>query len=152
MTRQLQSYSPFSDLWDLQGEVNKIFRNFGMGVRGGETENRDLALWAPAVDIMEDQESVKLTVELPGLKQNEVKVNVENGVLTLKGERKMNTEQKRDNYYRIERTYGAFSRSFSLPPTVDTEKICASMTDGRLEILIPKKETAKPKEITIAVK
>lgn len=153
MTRKMQVWSPFSDVWDLQDEMNRMFRNFGLGLtRRSEGESGELSLWAPAVDIAEDREAVRITAELPGLKQNEVKINVEDGVLTLKGERKFTDETKKENYYRIERSYGAFSRSFSLPPTVDAEKIRATMKDGVLELLIPKKEEAKLKEIQIEVR
>ena len=151
MTRNLQVFSPFGDVWNLQDEVNRLFRNFGAGSRRTE-ENAETALWAPLVDIAEDRESVKITAELPGLKQNEVKINVENGIMTLKGERRFSEETKKENYCRVERSYGAFSRSFSLPTTVDTEKIRATMKDGLLEVLIPKREEAKPKEVQIEVK
>lgn len=149
---KMQLWSPFNDIWDLQDDINRLFR--GVGGRRSRTsdENSELAVWAPAVDISEDKESVKLSVELPGMKQNEVKISVEDGVLTLRGERKFTDETKKENYYRIERCYGSFSRSFSLPPTVETEKIKAAMRDGLLEVLIPKKEEAKPKEIQIEVK
>ena len=86
-----------------------------------------------------------------GMKREEVKISVEDGVLTLKGERRFNDETKKENYYRIERSYGAFSRTFSLPPTVEADKIKAQMKEGLLEILLPKREEAKPKEIQIQV-
>ena len=152
MTRKLQMWSPFGDVWDLQDEVNRLFRSFGTGLARRGEDSGETALWAPSVDIAEDKESVKITAELAGMKQNEVKINVENGVLTLKGERRFSDETKKENYCRVERSYGAFSRAFTLPPTVDAEKIKATMKDGLLEILVPKKEEAKPKEIQIEVK
>lgn len=147
--KSMQIWSPLNDLWNLQSEVNELFQSFNRG--GRNTTDRNV-LWSPAVDIGEDKEAVKLAVELPGLKKEEVKINVEDGVLTIRGERRFQDEQRRDNYYRVERSYGAFSRSFTLPSTVETEKIHASMVNGVLEIMIPKKEEAKPKEISIEVK
>ncbi|HPQ80843.1 MAG TPA: Hsp20/alpha crystallin family protein [bacterium] len=152
MTQKMRVWSPFSDVWDLQDEMNRLFRSFGTGLTRREGEAGELSLWSPSVDIAEDKESVRITAELPGMKQADVKINVENGVLTLKGERKFSEETRKENYCRIERSYGAFSRSFSMPPTVETEKIQAVMKDGLLEVMIPKKEEAKPKEIQIEVK
>lgn len=148
--KKMQLWSPLNDLWDLQGEVNQLFSSFSRG--GGRGASEGGMIWSPAVDICEDKEAVKLTVELPGLKKEEVRINVEEGMLTVRGERRFQDEQKRDQYYRIERNYGAFSRSFTLPSTVNSEQIKASMNHGVLEILIPKKEEAKPKEIAIEVR
>ena len=103
------------------------------------------------MDIREDKEAVILSAELPGIKKEDIKLGIENGVLTVKGERSFEDEQKKDNYYRIERSYGSFSRSFELPSTVDPEKIKANMKDGVLEIYIPKKDEAKPKKVEIEV-
>lgn len=152
MTRHLQTWSPFSDLWNLQDEMNRVFRTFGTGLTRREGDSGEPALWSPAVDIAEDKEAVKITAELAGMKHHEVKINVEHGVLTLKGERRFSEETKKENYARVERSYGAFSRSFALPPTVDPDRIKAAMKDGLLEILIPKKEEAKPKEVLIETK
>lgn len=152
MTRKLQVWSPASELWDLQDDMNKLFRSFGMGFRHRGEEETEMTLWAPVVDIAEDRESIKISAELPGMKKEDVKINVENGILTLKGERKFGDEVKKDNYHRIERRYGSFYRSFAMPPTVEPENVKAIMKDGVLEILIPKKEEAKPKEIQIEVK
>jgi HSP20 family protein len=92
-----------------------------------------------------------IQAELPGLKKEDVKINVREGVLTLSGEKKFSDEKRKDNYYRIERSYGAFARSFTLPNTVDAEKIQASMKDGVLRLMIPKKPEAKEREISIQV-
>ncbi len=143
---KMQLWSPLRDLWDLQDEVNRAFSGF----RGGH-ERGEMTAWAPAVDIYEDKEAVKLTAELPGMRKDDVKISVENGVISIKGERRFKEETKKDNYYRIERSYGTFSRSFTLPPTVEAGKIKANMRDGVLEVLIPKKEEAKPKEVEIEI-
>ncbi len=145
---KMQLWSPLGDLWDLHDEMDKVFRRFG----GRAGEKGELAAWAPAVDICEDKEAVKLSVELPGMKREDVKLSIEAGVLTIKGERKFTEETKKDNYYRIERSYGIFSRSFTLPPTVEADKIAATMSDGVLNVMIPKKEEAKPKEVKIEIK
>jgi len=104
------------------------------------------------VDIYETGESVVVKAELPGLTKEQVGIEVKDGVLTLKGERKVEKEVKEENYHRIERAYGTFQRSFSLPATVDQEKISAVLKEGVLEVTLPKKEQAKPKQINVSVK
>lgn len=146
----MQVWSPLDDLWDLQEDINRLFWGRGRHRRGQKHEE-GLAVWAPVVDICEDKESVKVTAELPGMKKADVKISIDDGTLTIRGERRFADETKKDNYYRIERSYGAFSRSFNLPSTVEADKIKANMKDGVLEILLPKKEEAKPKEIEISV-
>ncbi len=150
--KKMQLWSPVNDVWDLQDDVNRLFRGFLGGPRHHGEQGSELAIWAPAVDISEDKEAVKITVELAGMKREDVKINVEDGVLTIKGERKFSEETKKENYYRIERSYGSFSRSFTLPSTVESDKIRATMKDGILELLIPKSEASRPKEIQIEVK
>ena len=106
--------------------------------------------WAPAVDVAEEKDKILVKVEVPGMNEKDLSVTFEDGLLTVRGERQF--EQKDDrNYHRIERTYGSFVRSFSLPRTVDTGAIVASYNNGVLEIEIPKKEEAKPKQIAINV-
>src|SRR4029434_1431621 len=143
----LQVFRPVKDLFKVSDELERFM--WGLNRLEGEEENP--AGWYPAVDIAEDKESLTLHAELPGLKREEVKINVRDGVLTLRGERKFEEERKKDNYYRIERSYGMFSRSFTLPTTVDASKIQASMKDGVLEVTIPKKPEAKDREIAIEV-
>lgn len=148
MTKKMQVWRPFGDLWDLQDDINRLF--WGFGKRGYEEEG-GLAAWTPAVDVCEDNEAVRIAAELPGMAQKDVKLAFKDGVLTIRGEREFKDEQKRKDYYRIERSYGTFARSFTLPGTVEADKIHAVMKDGILEIMIPKKEEAKPKEIEIKV-
>lgn len=105
--------------------------------------------WMPAVDIEEDQKSVRIMAELPGLKKKDVKISIDDGVLSLTGERKFEREEKGRNYHRMERSYGTFSRSFTIPSNVDATKIEAKMEEGILTVTLPKKEEAKPKEIEI---
>lgn len=142
----MQKWEPIRDLWDLSDDLNKFFFGFG---RKGDEEGQ--AMWAPTMDIYEDKEAIKVYVDLPGMKKEDISINVEDNVLTVKGERKFEEENKKKNYYRIERSYGTFRRSFALPNNVDTGKIAANMKDGILTVEIPKKEEAKPKEIEIKV-
>ncbi len=147
MTRALQGWSALNDIWNLQDELNNFF---GRGKTPAKTGDEN-AMWYPSVDICEDKESVKLRVDLAGLEKGDVKINVEEGVLTIRGERSMAKEDKKENYHRIERSYGTFSRSFTLPSSADEQKIAANMKNGLLEVLIPKKEEAKPREIEVKI-
>ena len=152
MTR-LQVYrhrhGPFHGAWSLPEEMNRLF--WGLD-RAAEEDEESPGDWSPAVDVYEDGEALRLHADLPGLKKEDIKIQVREGVLTLRGERKFETEEKKDNYFRVERRYGSFLRSFSLPNTVDTEQIRATMKDGVLELVIPKKAESKPKEIQVEVK
>jgi len=106
--------------------------------------------WVPPVDVAETQEKIIVRAEVPGMKQEEIQIEFENGLLTIRGERKL-VKDEGVTFHRVERTFGNFSRSFTLPRTVDPEKISATYRDGVLEIEVPKKEEAKPKQIRIAV-
>jgi HSP20 family protein len=108
-----------------------------------------LGAWAPPVDIFERQDHLVIRAEVPGVEMKDMDVQIENGVLTLRGERKQDTEVKEDNAHRMERVYGSFTRSFTLPTTVDAAKVAATYKDGVLEITVPRAETAKPKSIEI---
>ena len=144
MTKKMQTWRPFGDLWDLQDDVNRLF--WGFGKRGyGYDDEASLAAWAPAVDICEDNEAVRISAELPGMTQNDVKLAVKDGVLTIRGERGFKDEQKKKDYYRIERSYGTFARSFTLPSTVEADKIHAEMKDGVCnEALVMPSSTGSP--------
>ena len=107
--------------------------------------------WAPAVDITEDDRGYLIKAELPEVKKEDVKVTVENGILSISGERKFVKEDKDKKYHRIERAYGSFSRSFGLPEDADTEKVEAKFSDGVLHVLVAKSEAAKPKQIEVKV-
>ena len=105
--------------------------------------------WVPAVDIYENGEEIVLKAEVPDLRREDINVTFENSVLTIKGERKLDAELKREQFQRMERHYGAFSRSFTLPATVDGSRITAAYKDGVLTIRLPQREEAKPKQITV---
>lgn len=142
-------WEPVRDLLTLQDRMNRMFDG---GYRGGNEEDWALGgSWAPAVDIYEKDGNIVLKAELPGVDPKDVDVRVENNLLTLRGERKFDNEVKRDNYHRVERSYGAFSRSFTLPNVVDTGNIKAEYRDGVLHMTLPKREEAKPRQIQINV-
>jgi HSP20 family protein len=144
----LTRWDPFRDLNVLQDRMNRLFDDAGRGWR--KDEPAATTSWSPAVDIFETEGDIVVKAELPGMERKDIVLNLENNVLTLKGERRFEKETKEENYHRIERSYGGFSRSFSIPATVDEEKIRADYKDGVLRILLPKKEQAKPKQIRIA--
>jgi HSP20 family protein len=146
-------WQPFHDLAGIQDRMNRIFDDAFRGVSRPSSED-DWAFggsWAPSVDIYEQDGNIVLKAELPGIDPKDVDVRVENNVLTLRGERKLESEVKREDYHRVERAYGKFSRSFTLPSVVDTEKIKADYKDGVLQVSLPQREEAKPKQISIAV-
>jgi len=138
---------PFRDLFALQ---DQLFRTFGDAYRGRE-EGAVSATWSPLVDVYEDADGITLKAELPEIDAKDVDIQVEGNSLTLKGERKLENDEKRDGYHRIERTYGAFSRTFTLPNTVDVEQITAESKDGVLRVFLPKKAETKPRQIKVAV-
>ena len=145
-------WDPFRDLANLQERMNRMFEESHRGL--GRANPEDWALggsWAPVVDIYEHEGSIVLKAELPGIESKDVDIRLENNVLTLRGERKYDNEVKQENYHRVERAYGSFSRSFTLPSIVDQEKIKAEYKDGVLELTLPKREEAKPKQISIKV-
>jgi len=145
-------YEPFRNLVTVQDRMNRIFEEAFRGApRGTEEEWALGGAWAPAVDIYEHEGNLVLKAELPGIDPKDVDVQVENNVLTLRGERKFDAEVKREEYHRVERAYGTFSRSFTLPNVIDTAKIKAEFKDGLLRVTLPQREEAKPKQISIAV-
>jgi HSP20 family protein len=136
----------------IQDRMSRIFEEAFRANRGaGSEEDYALAAWAPAVDIFEQDGNIVLKAELPGIDPKDVDVRVENNVLTLRGERKLDSEVKKEGYHRVERAYGTFGRSFTLPTVVDTEKIKAEYKDGVLRVALPKREEAKAKQISINV-
>jgi HSP20 family protein len=144
-------FEPFRDLVTIQDRMNRLFSEAFRGTRAGDEDWGLGGSWAPAVDILEQDGNIVLKAELPGVDPKDVEVRVENNTLTLRGERRFDNETKRENYHRVERSYGTFTRSFSLPNVVDTEKIKAEYRDGVLNVTLPTKEEAKPKQISINV-
>ena len=147
--QSLARWDPFAEMADLRREMDHIFGEF-FG-RTPSSMAATEAMWSPLVDIHETKDSFLLMAELPGVKQEDIQVSVEGDTLTLKGERKRETEVKEDQYHRVERSYGRFERSIVLPSVVDPSRVKATYRDGVLEIQLPKKEEAKPKEIKVEV-
>ena len=145
-------WEPFREMVTIQDRMNRIFDEaFRANRSAGSEEDYALAAWAPAVDIYEQEGNIVLKAELPGVDPKDVDVRVENNVLTLRGERKLDSDVKKEGYHRVERAYGSFGRSFTLPTVVDTEKIKAEYKDGVLRVTLPKREEAKAKQISINV-
>jgi HSP20 family protein len=130
----------------LQDRMNRLFDDAG---RGWREDPASTTAWSPAVDIFETEGEIVVKAELPGMERKDITLNLENNVLTLKGERRFEKETREENYHRIERSYGGFSRAFSIPAIVDEDKIRADYKDGVLKIALPKKDQAKPKQIKI---
>jgi len=141
-------WDPFRDLNMLQDRMNRLFDDAGSTWRTDEPAAT--TSWSPSVDIFETEGEIVVKAELPGIDRKDIQLNLENNVLSLRGERKFQKETKDDNYHRIERSYGAFRRSFSIPASVDEERIRADYNDGVLKIVLPKKDQTKPKQIKIA--
>ncbi len=145
----LSRWEPFRSLTSLQEE--EVNRLFGDPFTRGRTGEYDLATWAPAVDIYEDDHELVVKADLPDMDEKEIDVRVENNTLTIRGERKFEKKVSQENYLRVERAYGAFTRSFSLPNTINTEGIRAEYRNGVLTVHMAKREELKPKQIKIGV-
>ena len=145
-------WEPFRELATLQSEVNRLFNSaFDTPAPGGNGGTGAARRWMPAMDLVETGDHFVLRADLPGMTQDDVKLEVEDSVLTVSGERKAEHETKQEGFYRLERAFGAFSRSLTLPKGVNGEAVAASFVNGVLEVRIPKPEQAKPRRIEIAV-
>jgi HSP20 family protein len=144
-------WDPFKELEEMQSRLGTLFGRVPARTNGEKEEAITVAEWAPLVDIVEDEKEYVIKAELPDLKKEDVKVNVQNDVLTIAGERKYEKEEKGKKYHRIERAYGSFERSFTLPEDADGSKVAAEFKDGLLKIHLPKSEKAKPKSIEVKV-
>lgn len=147
MTRKTV-WDPLQEFSELQNRLTHLFGRTALRPGNGE-ETLAIADWAPAVDISEDNKEFLVKAELPGLKREEVKVTVEDGVLSITGERKVEKEEKNKKYHRIERSYGSFVRSFTLPEGADAAKVNAEFKDGVLNVHLAKSPSAQPKAIEI---
>ncbi len=148
----LVRWEPFQDLLAIQERMNRLFDETLQRTHSREDEDLSAGLWSPPVDIYETENEIILKAELPEIDQKDIDIKVEDSTLTIRGERKFERETKKENYHRIERAYGKFHRSFSLPNTIDQEKINASFKDGILKLVMPKREETKPKQISVEVK
>src|SRR4030095_3139193 len=149
MQRTLTRWEPFREMEEFQNRLSTLF---GRPLR--RTNGREeitLPEWTPLADITEDEKEYRIKAELPEMKKEEVKVTVENGVLTISGERKFEKEEKKRKYHRVERGYGSFVRTFALPDDADANKVKAQFKQGILEVHLPKNEKAKSKQIEVNV-
>ena len=140
-------WEPFRELSSLQTEMNRLFNtafDTSPGGNGGGSRR-----WAPAMDLLETEDHFVLRADLPGMTQSDVNIELEDNVLTVSGERKAEHEEKREGFYRVERAFGSFSRSLTLPKGVDADAVTAGFDNGVLEVRIPKPEERKPRKITI---
>lgn len=141
----LTYYDPFRGVRSLQGEINRLFD------RDIDDSNGQLTQWPMRVDIREDENSIVVKADVPGMEQKDINVNVDNGMLTISEERTFSDEEHKDKYHRVERAYGRFSRSFQMPNTTNPENISATYKNGVLEVTLPKREEAKPRSIQVQI-
>src|SRR5579862_1171037 len=144
----ISRWDPFRGLTSLQDQMNRLFDDTFTRGRAGES---DLATWAPAVDIYETEQELVVKADLPEVDEKDIDIRVENNTLTIRGERKFQNEVSQDNYLRVERAYGTFTRSFSLPNMVKVEDIAAEYHNGVLTVRMPKREESRPKQIKVGV-
>jgi HSP20 family protein len=144
----LTRWEPFREFVTLQDRMNRLFRE---SFPEGRDEALTTSTFAPPVDVYEDEQNITLKIEVPGIDEKDIDVRLENNTLTVHGERKFEKEEKEENYRRVERQYGSFTRTFSLPNTVDSENVVANYDKGVLKIQLAKKSEAKPKQIKVNV-
>ena len=139
-------FDPFREMRSLQDEVNRVFAS-----SFNRNSDNDIVrgAWNPSVDIFENKDQIVLEAELPGIKAEDVNISIENNILTIHGERKFEKKDEGDNFHRVERSYGSFTRSFTLPPTVSSENANAEFENGVLRLTLAKREEAKPRRIEI---
>lgn len=139
-------WDPFRELSTLRDRMNRVFDESAYGGRG---DSGSTAAWNPAVDIHETANEIVVQAEVPGVEKDQIELSLENNVLTFKGERRFEKDTQEDNFHRIERAYGGFSRSFSIPTTVDESRISADYKDGVLTVTLPKTQQAKARQIAV---
>jgi len=143
-------WEPTRELSTLRDRMDRLFSD-ALGRGWGSEEGLATAPWIPPVDVFETPENIVLKADLPDVKKEEVDISIENNTLTIKGERKFENEVKEKDFYRMERRYGTFSRTFTLPPSVTAEKAEAAFENGVLTLTLPKREESKPKQIKVQV-
>lgn len=147
---RFERFDPFDELALLRNRMDRLINK--MGEPFEETPAMPLAKWSPTTDVLETKDALIIRAELPGMTEKDISVEMENGILTISGERKFEEETKEKTYHRVERAFGKFVRTLTLPTNVEADKIKATFNEGLLELTIPKKEEAKPKKITLEVK
>ena len=145
---KLERWDPFEELSLLRSRMNRLFPRFNVEPE----EELFRTEWAPLADVIEKDDAIVIRAEVPGMTEKDINVQLENNLLTIRGERKVEKDVKEKDFRRVERAYGTFTRTFTLPNNVDFEKITATTNNGLLEIEVPKKESMKPKTITIETK
>jgi len=144
----LTRWDPFRELTSLQNRMSRLFeQQYG----NGSEESLAAGAFVPPVDIYEDEHGIQLKLEVPGIEEKDLDVKIENNVLTISGERKFEKEEKEENFRRVERRYGSFARSFTLPNTVNAEEVTANYSNGVLKIKLGKRAEAKPKQIKVNI-
>lgn len=143
---RFERWEPFEELTTLRNRMDRLW------TRMSTEDTSALADWAPTSDVIESKDEIVIKAELPGIDEKNIDIQIEAGVLTIKGERNAEKETEEKGYRRVERSYGSFLRSFTLPQTVEPEKVSAAFTNGLLEVHLPKKEGAKPRSIKVDVK
>lgn len=146
MNMNIVKYDPFRELRSLQDEMNRLFTG---ALPRSSQEDMTNGAWSPNVDIYEGKESLILEAELPGMNRDDFELTIENNIITLKGERKFEKKTEGDNYHRVERSYGSFTRAFTLPQTVTAEGATAEFKNGVLHVQLPKREETKARKIEI---
>ena len=146
----LVRWDPFRELEEMSDRLNRMFARPETRTSNGK-ETMIIADWTPSVDISETEEEYQIKAEIPDVRKDDVKVTVEDGVLTIQGRRNQEKEEKGTKYHRIERSYGSFARTFSLPDVIEADKVNAEFKDGVLNLRLPKSEKAKPKAIEVKV-
>ncbi len=139
---------PFDELMPIRNRLDRLFAR----LVDKEEEPMIAGKWTPVADILETKDAYIIRAELPGIEEKDINIEIENGILTLKGERKVESKTEEKDFRRIERMYGTFFRSFTLPQNVNADKITAALVSGVIEVVVPKKEEAKPKKITLEIK
>ena len=146
----MMRWNPTTDFGRMQDEMNRLLDGTTLPSRRRAQSERALAAWVPPVDVQENEQEIVVRAELPGLKKEQIAITVDDGVLTLSGDRAFAHEDRREQFVRVERAYGAFSRSFTLPTTVDSERIGAQLVDGVLTVTLPKRAEAQPRKIKVS--
>ena len=147
MSSMITRWDPFRELAQLQNRVNRLFQEANVG----QEEGLNTTSFVPPVDIYETEHSIVLKLEVPGVEQKDLDIRIENNTITIRGERKFEKEVKEENFHRVERRYGSFQRSFSLPNTVNPEQVSADYENGVLKVTLAKRAEAKPKQIKVNV-
>jgi HSP20 family protein len=150
--RTLTRWEPINDISNLSQRMDRMFEELmGRGLRRLAEDDRVRGSWSPAVNILEKKDAIVITADLPGLKAEDVDVTVDNGVLTIRGERRLEEASEGETYHRVERVYGVFERTFTLPNSVDVNTIDAKFRNGEMVVTLPKREESKPRAVKVAV-